>query len=428
MKAHTAWTCSAGASGANLVVGLCTGVLVARLLGPIGRGELAEVIYWSSLIAGLGLFSIPTALTFSLAQKKTDPADPVNAFAIVAILAVLSIAFGGLLILLVGDTNLRDLALIYLAAFLPVNFLSLTLMAMDHGAQRFIRYNIFRLIPPVTYLLGILFLWWQAEISVATLLMASWLGTFIVCVSWIASCNREFVGRPRIVEMWKLFRTGAKYHTTTIAGTLYQGIDRFVLIALFTHAELGLYAVALTASSAGLGIVSSATSTVLFPKMAAAEGMATHRSHVCNALGVSTILALLTNVTIAAAIPFLVPLLFGPAFVDAVPAAVLLCLAQIPAGVVEMAIVALRGLGDWRAGPHSQLLALVVMVPSAVCLALLFGIAGLAIAFGASQTAVACFLLYRLSRRLRISIVECLTPDRAWLEGYIAQLQKWAVR
>ena len=48
-----------------------TGPLLARMLGPSGRGYLAALILWPLVITQLGNLGIPSALTYSVARDPS---------------------------------------------------------------------------------------------------------------------------------------------------------------------------------------------------------------------------------------------------------------------------------------------------------------------------------------------------------------------
>ena len=48
-----------------------TGPLLARMLGPDGRGYLAALILWPIVITQLGNLGIPSALTYSIARDSS---------------------------------------------------------------------------------------------------------------------------------------------------------------------------------------------------------------------------------------------------------------------------------------------------------------------------------------------------------------------
>lgn len=415
MTSLPAWSGSVATNVINLGFGIATGVLAARLLGPQSRGELAEIQFWAGAIAGIGICSLPSALSLFIARRQDRASMAGSALASAAALTSLSLLCGLVLVYFAVGPELRHLQMLYLIFFLPANFIALTLVAIDHGRQDFIRYNVFRLLPQATYLIGMILLWQQSALNVPALLAASWLGTFFICVGRWRLVRHNGIASPKLREMAALLRTGLEFHATAFAGILFQNADRAICITYFTHADLGRYAVALTLSGAGLGIVSSSTSIVLFPKLAAARSFAERRHLVRNALGASCVVALMINACIALIIPLLLPFLFGHEYDEAIPVAILLCIAQIPACFVQTATVALRALDDWRAGPYAQLSALVVFVPSAAVFIPQFGLNGIAASLLFSQTAATALLLRRLQVCVGLGIVQCMTPELRWI-------------
>jgi O-antigen/teichoic acid export membrane protein len=414
LKTLSAWSWSVGASFANLSFGIVTGIFVARLLGPEGRGELAEVVYWAGLVTALGACSISTALTYILARRKGHASTTASAAALSLILAIIAVSAGALLSLPFVDPKLRGLTLAYLCVLVPANFVGLTLIGVDQASFRFLRYNILRVLPSFTYLAGIGILWFFFQANVTTLLAASCAGSVIVCILALINNRHELATLPRLDEMWTLLRTGIQHHTSAFALMLFQNADRFLIILYFTHTDLGLYAVALSLSSAGVGIVSNGTSIVLFPKLAATADAAHRRFQLRNGLGASVVAAVFINLSIAAITPILLPFLFGDRFAGAVPLAILLCLAQIPATFAYVGFIGLRALGDWRAGPNCQLLALAAFLPAAACFTWLFGLAGVALAVILGHLTSAIYVLHRLRSSVGLSVTECLLPEKDW--------------
>src|SRR5881392_273525 len=59
---------SFGVSGAIQGANIITGVLLARSLGLHGRGELAAIVLWPSMLAAVGSLGIADAVTFHAAR------------------------------------------------------------------------------------------------------------------------------------------------------------------------------------------------------------------------------------------------------------------------------------------------------------------------------------------------------------------------
>src|SRR5207302_62439 len=61
--------------GANLVISLmnaATGILLARLLGPAGRGQLQAVQLWGLLLGTIAALGIPEAVVYLVARARDE--------------------------------------------------------------------------------------------------------------------------------------------------------------------------------------------------------------------------------------------------------------------------------------------------------------------------------------------------------------------
>src|SRR5215472_12860634 len=66
------------ASGAMQLLNVVSGVVIARSLGPAGRGELAAVLLWPALLAYLSGLGGADAITY-LASRQPDRARDIGA-------------------------------------------------------------------------------------------------------------------------------------------------------------------------------------------------------------------------------------------------------------------------------------------------------------------------------------------------------------
>ena len=60
-------------SALSQIFTIISGVLLARLLLPTGRGELAAVILWSTMIAAVGILGLHEATSFHAAKRSHRP-------------------------------------------------------------------------------------------------------------------------------------------------------------------------------------------------------------------------------------------------------------------------------------------------------------------------------------------------------------------
>lgn len=394
------WLLTFGASGAIALCGAATGILAARLLQPEGRGALAELLLWPGLIAGLMLLSLPHGLALVAARTGGERHAGLlrTALALVLALSVAGIALGWpALALLVDARDRLGLAQAYLALFLPVHFLALTLLGLDQGQQRFTRYNAIRLLPSVTYLLGLLALWLLGLARVETVIWAAWAGTAVTAFARLALVRGDLGARASAAEARTLLHESGLIHITAVIGMVAEQIDRIVVVSLFPDAAVGQYVVALTLASTAFGLVSTAFHTTVLPEVARCPSPDRAARLAVRRLVQTLLLSGALLLVMAPAVPFALPLLFGEAYRPAVPVCLLLLAAHVPLSWNGVAIVALRAMGDWRAGPVTQAIVLAAFLASMGLLGgstILFVPAALLL----SQLAGTAYLVWRIRR------------------------------
>src|SRR6266566_3541119 len=156
----------------NVVIQSCTiiqGILVARLLGPVGRGQFAAAILWPSLFAAMGGMGVGVALA-RRAGRATDLARVIRTGLVLTLLTgtvVAALCAVAIPWLLPGsDTIVRNAAYVFVP-YIIFNQVSLAMIAIDQGAGWFAQMNWTRLIVNPVYLLFVLVLWFAGVRNVS---------------------------------------------------------------------------------------------------------------------------------------------------------------------------------------------------------------------------------------------------------------------
>ena len=298
---------------------------------------------------------------------------------------------------------LVPLAQAYLLLFVPSNFLVLTLLAVDHGKQRFSAYNVQRLLPPIIYLIGLVVLWRLDRINVANVVYANLIGTVVVAGLRLRTLKRSVSLPLRFSEARLLLKIGFRFHGVTVLLVLAAQADQVLAVANMSNKEIGLYMVALTMAVSGFGLVVNTTFDVLFPALSALERTEDQAQLIGRGLRLTTLLLVTVSASLCIVTPWLIPLLFGHAFQDAVVPAQFLLLAYIPVSLRQMTVRAIRGLGETRRATMAEALALLVFISIGWLLARKFGLIGLISAVVSAGILAYSFLLNYLHRRLGLS-------------------------
>jgi enterobacterial common antigen flippase len=423
-KHSTAWLGTLATNGAILLCGLATGVLSARLLAPEGRGALAAVLFWPQLITALGFLSLPAAMVFRRSRPDADPAAlaATGAWLALGLSAIGALAGWLLLPFLLQQSQAAALARLYLLAFVPVHFLALALLALDQGELRFARYNLVRLLPSAVYLAALLVLWALDAASVASLVWASWLGTALTAALRLCLCPKLLRARPSLAEARALLGFGARLHGAALLAALLAQADRFVVIAFWDDASLGLYVVALTLATAGPNMITGAFSTLLLPRLAAAGNIEARREIMGQTLRYATLLLTAAAAALLLVCPWLLPFLFGAAYAGATGICALLLLAYLPTALRLIIVHGLSGTGDWRPRILAEGVALAVFAGAVWPLAARLGLPGVPVALLLANGVALAYLLLVLRRRLALPSRECwglslTTARHVWWHG-----------
>ena len=399
-----------------LVLGVFTAALTARFLLPEGRGALAAVLFWPQLIAGVGLLSLNEAATYSIGSQP-ERASKITASCVwlaLLLAGVAMIAGYALLSFLLGEEreHLLFLARVYLF-YIPFNFLALSLLGVDQGKLRFTRYNAFRLMVPLIYLSGLLVLWATDQVAVAWVVGVNLLGTLVATLTRLGLHGRRLLVLPSWQEARILLRIAVRFHPATLLLLLAAQADLFVVLTLWDDATLGVYVVALSLASTGLIVVSGTVHRVLFPQLAHLSDPAAQAAFLTRAVRYSTVLVVGLAIPVALTLPWLVRILFGPAFGGAVPVAFLLLLVFPAVALKTILIQCLRGMGEGRPGTIAAAISLGAILILAWPLGMMIGLPGVPIALGLANVAGLAFIAYHLRWQHAVTLRDLwgLTPS-----------------
>jgi len=403
------WLGTFGTNMALLGVGLLTGVLAARILGPEGRGRFAELLLWGNLVAQLGALGLPAAATIEAARSKQG--GPLLASilvlacaysaASVAIFALVAAAF------LASSTTL---SVAFVAAYVPANILGLSLLSADAGAQRFRLYNALRLIPQCVYLALLIGLAVAGLASAGSLACAALAGSALVPLVRAFGAGSPQLAWPDLGAVRRLAVNGLRFYATSVVTIVRDAADRMVILAALDPAALGLYAVAMTVAGLAAQNIAGATATILLPKLAAGADEDARRLHFTRAFGASLLVGTLLNGLVAIVSPFLIPIVFGMEFSGAAQITAALCLALSARGGTEVLSAGLRGMGDWTTAPLTTAVTVAVFVPSAIVLVGAWGTVGVAAALAMSEIVALGFALSRAAVRTRLPLAAFVAP------------------
>lgn len=405
-----------GAAISIQVLNVVSGVLLARSLGPDGRGELAAVILWASTLAALGSIGIGEAATYHAARRSAFGGTLAATSAVLAgIQSVVLMSVGAAVVPLALDgydgSAVRS-ALLFLA-FIPINLGALYAMSILNGLQRLVVVQALRLLTVSLVVIALVTLALAGALSVRTSAIV-YLGASLVVGVVAVVVLRRLDPSPLRVSLpvgRRLLQFGIRSHTGNASAHLNERLDQLVISAFLAPAQLGLYVVAVTLGSLTT-LVGTSVSQVALPSLAAlprADAAASTRRLIALTLGIS----LIVSIPLIVFTPFLLELFFGEQFASTATAARVLLVAAVALSAARALKGIATGLGRPLDAGLSEAAALVVTMIGLAALLPSFGLVGAAIASLLAYGISAAWLLQRIAHSLGLTPLDLLRPGPA---------------
>jgi O-antigen/teichoic acid export membrane protein len=405
---------------AALILGTASSVIVARALGPAGRGQYVLIVLIPTFLQVSGGLGLDQAIVYLVARNRDD------ARSIALTLASASAGLGLLLIALYGvisqlppyigylrTAQVDPLFVWILVALLPVTLFALCLLSAILGLERYRVYNLASLIGPVATLVLLLALVVVLRLGLTGAILAAGGSGLLAVVGTAILLMLTSSGGIRLARgvVREALRYGIRIQAAHIAWFLYYRSDVFLVGYLAGPAALGYYATAVGLAEK-LYLPPSAVGTVLFPRIAAATGEDA-RGVTPPACRHTLSLTLILCAGLALLAWPLIYALFGTPFLPAVPLVWLLLpgVASLSVGRLLSADLSGRGL------PGSVARVNVVMALLNIALNLwwipIWGAAGAAAATSISYTGAVILLGRRYMRESAVGWSDLLVLTRS---------------
>lgn len=406
-------------------VGLVTGALAARLLGPKGRGDLAAIQLWPTILAAVAMIGMPEALAFFSARRPGDAGSYLSASVVLAFLSSAVFVAIGLLVLplaleshgedvISGATGYLLIVPLYATAILPIHAL--------RGTGAFTQWNVLRLAPTLLWLVVLVGFGLAGVAEPSSLAMGYLLGLAGLGIVTFFTTKPIVPPRPPTRPACAdLLRFGLPAVGSTLPRLLNLRLDQLIMTVVLPARSLGLYVVAVAWSSSVSPIL-IAIGLTLFPHVASREDSARAVRMFSAAARLSAFTAMATSAALALVTPLAVRLLFSDAYQSAVAPAAVLVAAGALEGYNFILAEGIRGLGRPMVPLKAELVGLLATGIGLAVLLKRFDTMGAAIASLAGYGSVTLALLRHLTRE------EEHSSWRDWVVPSGAEIRNAALR
>jgi O-antigen/teichoic acid export membrane protein len=400
-------------------IGLTTGVLAARLLGPEGRGELAAIQMWGAFVATLSLLGLPDAVLY-LSGREPQRAGAywisgsvcALAWGTVALLAgygALPWVLGAQSVAVVSTTRWYAVGLFVL---FTVNWIPLSVL---RGCGHIAVWNMLRLLPQVGWLFVLVIAILDSQVT-PRFLAVGFLVSYALTAGVTLPKAMRSIAPPYTLDMklWpQMIRFGLPSVTGDVPGYLLQGgrLAQLFVAAVLDPAALGYLAVGVAIGNV-MRMIPEAVSSVVFPRVAAAspEDKASELAKGTR----TTVFCIVISVSVALLLcPWLVPLVFGESFASATHLSMIMVISGGIEGLKVVLNGGLRGLGRPSSILQGELLAIAFTMGGLSFFLHHLGIEGVGVALVLGNVVSVFFLLRAVTLATRESLWSFLAPSIA---------------
>jgi O-antigen/teichoic acid export membrane protein len=391
-------------------LGFASGILVARLLGPTGRGQLAAAMLWPGVIGILISLGLQHAFVYSVGVGWAKP-DRLQRLGLKFTLLVglpAMVIYWWVCPWILGKQfpNESWIPGVF-ALYIPLAVYAGFLLPIYQGSGDFTRWNIARVFRSGAWTLAVVGLALLAGLTVLSLLIVQLLILVALCV-YLYSKLGSLAGRNKgegAAPLKLIFKYGFAIYLSGLAYTVNQQLDQLLLSIWVTPSDLGQYAAAATLAGAIL-VIPTAVGPIGFSKVARArDEPSEQRRHVRFAFLWTAIFLVPAGLTLMILAPWVTDVLYGPAYVQTAQLLRVLAPASISFGMAMVLADILRGLGKPMYGTYGAVAGAAITIIGLAWILGRFGTRGAAwvsfIAYTAMMV-IQCWFLWRLVVRAPI--------------------------
>jgi len=365
-----------------LCINVATGILVARTLGPSGRGIAAAISLWPFVMSGLLTLGVPAALRYHLPRNRAGSRELLScAIVMSGVLGLIAAAAGYAIVpYVLGRYSAAVIAFGQLMMICAPSMLWIDILqGYYESTGDFKRASATIYLPPLLTLAALAILVAIHALTPFAVPLAYELPFVLMSAGTIISMRR-FLGIPHNLRerAASLIHYGLRAYGLDILSTLAGRIDQALVVGLLSPESFGYYVVAISGSRIP-GVIGTALNTVLFPKasgLCAADAISlvnrsARLSFACTAVAAAAFIL---------ALPVLVPFAYGTDFSQVTGLAALLTISVVFGTAASTFGQAFMATGKPEIATLVQALGVAVTIPLMIVLIPHAGIDGAAYA------------------------------------------------
>ncbi|HKR22193.1 MAG TPA: polysaccharide biosynthesis C-terminal domain-containing protein [Pyrinomonadaceae bacterium] len=410
------------AFGVNILLlplGIVTSILIARSIGPTGKGSFDLIVATSALLTMVLGISLPPGVTFVVAQGKVNARTLATQLVFVSLVqAVLAVAvLGGLRLtnqigVFLPNWNLWIVAGV--AFYVWIEILTRFWAGILAGQQHIAVVNNAELIGRVAQFMSVFILYGVLyfsgrHLSVGILFAITLSAMTLINIILVASLGFKFQPSSDLSGLKATFAFALPCYAANVAQFLNYKLDVFVVGYLAGTASVGRYTLAVSLGQL-LWLMSNSVATVLLPKVAASTDDGGNIRHTMQVTRLSLWATACCGIVLGLLATQAIPIFYGEPFRPSVNALLWLLPGIVIFSVANVLAAYIAGIGKPRLNLFVSGISLIVTITLDLILIPRLNIVGAAIASTVSYSVTALLLVFFFSRETGAPLRQILLP------------------
>lgn len=321
--------------------------MVSRLLMPRGRGELAILLYFPTLMAAFFSLGTPQAITALISKDPNHPEEVLTAgfrLAIAQVLLAVPLFVLCAPLTLTGDN--RQLAIPVQISCACGAFMILVpyFNAMAYGLKRFTWVNAVTLAAQASYVAALLVLWLTGTLTPLSAVVSALGSQLLQCLLHLIHIKPSWLNQRLTPGAYRrCLGLGIRFAAPSLAAVVLLNADRAILIRTTTLEQIGFFAIAF-AVTMPITITTEAFTQIGFVEVSSAESADASLALMLRRFQMAQVVAGASFLFACALLGPVIRFGFGKAYLSAIPAAYPLALAMSLRAMTRTLENNLRGL------------------------------------------------------------------------------------
>lgn len=418
----------------TFALGFAASIILARVLGPGGKGIYALIVLIPALMLKLGSLGIEAANVYFTGSKRYGIKD------IASNSLLCSISLSSILILLffgafhldifqnyLASNQINPLYLCLVVLTVPLSLLSRFMISIFIGAEKITIYNKINIFNSIFHLILITVFLVILKKGVFGAILSYVLG-IIVCALVVIILITKFT-KITFSFNRRLLKDSTKYGLKAYFGNLTQflnyRLDMLLVAAILTPASVGFYSISVGIAER-LWMLPGAIATVLFPRISSLKDSEANNLTPRIARHTFLIIFVLALILALIARP-VIKTLFGSVFLPSLMPLMILLPGIIALGGCKVLTADLAGRGKPQIGTYAAFVSLAVNIPLNLWLIPKWGISGAAFASSVAyiiSTVVVIIAFVKISGKSWTNILLIKKQDFKDYKNLLIKLRK----